>query len=92
MNNLRVYIEQPNDGFCGEKQKVRIYCDDNEHVATVMRNDDLPLAKKRAVQITKAVNAYPRLVDALRNALRSDQYKVIAEMEASALLRELGEM
>jgi hypothetical protein len=44
-----------------------------------------------AAYIAHAANAYPKLVEALRNAIRSDKFKAIAEMEAAALLRELGE-
>lgn len=32
-----------------------------------------------------------KLVAALRNALRSDEFKAVAEIEARALLREIGE-
>lgn len=48
-----------------------------------------------ADEIVDALNkrpAYPKLVEALRNTLRSDKFKAVAEMEARALLRDLGEM
>lgn len=40
----------------------------------------------------RRADAYPKLVEALRNSLRSDKFKAVAEMEARGLLRELGEV
>lgn len=61
----------------------------------VVNEQDLRVCESQdsedAAYIVHAANAYPKLVEALRNALRGDKFKAIAELEAADLLRELGE-
>jgi hypothetical protein len=47
--------------------------------------------EQNADYIAHACNAYPKLVEALRNVMRSDKFKAAAEFDARLLLRELGE-
>jgi hypothetical protein len=57
------------------------------------KNDEEILAavKAHAPFYAHAAFAYPKLVDALKNVLRSDEFKMVAEIEARKLLKELGE-
>jgi hypothetical protein len=57
------------------------------------KNDEEILAsvKAHAPFYAHAAYAYPKLVDALKNVLRSDEFKMVAEIEARKLLKELGE-
>lgn len=49
-------------------------------------------AQKRAAYISHTVNAYPKLVEALRAMLERAPMAQVASKDACALLRELGEM
>jgi endonuclease III-like uncharacterized protein len=64
-----------------------------EQEALMDKNDEelLSAIKKHAPFYAHTAYAYPKLVDALKNVLRSDEFKMVAEIEARKLLKELGE-